>query len=69
MKIDFPRGMWESMWGGFATHQIWKANCKALRFFLVGGTKPPGCSTNHILLMSFVNVTNRGAVYTVYRSY
>jgi len=69
MKSDFPRGMWKRIWGGFASHQAWKANCKAIRFFLVWGTKPSARSTNHILLVSCVNVTNRGGVHTVYRSY
>jgi len=71
MKSDFPRGMWQRIWSGFASHQAWKANCKALCFFLVWGRKPSGRNTSHILLMSFVNVTNRDGVYTstVYRSY
>jgi hypothetical protein len=69
MKCDFLRGMWERIWDGFASHQEWKADCKALYFFLVWGTKLSGPSTIHILLMSFVNVTYGGGVYTLYRSY
>jgi len=65
MKSDFPWGMWELIWGRFAGHQACKANCKAFSFFLVCGTKPSGRTANHILLMSFVNVTVRGAVSIV----
>jgi len=69
MKSDLPRGKWERIWVGFASHQAWKADCKVFCFFLVCGTKPSGRTANRILLTSFVSVTNSGAVSAVYLSY